>query len=117
MKAIIIILMLLWTIFSIGCIDSSVREMDSVSVYKLTLIDTGIDEKVHTIYDVYDFEVLQSGNDTFGNVEYTVDVFYYFIPDDASPEDSLDVYKTNIRYQEINEYSVGSTYNITRFYT
>ena len=60
------------TLFS-GCLETMLPEMYTVTV----IDDMAITESSETVYNVYDIDYSVSGDDFWGNTEYTVTLRFY----------------------------------------
>jgi len=69
---IVVALIMSATLFS-GCLETELPEMYTVTV----IDDMGITESSETIYNVYDIDYSVSGDDFWGNTDYTVVLGYY----------------------------------------
>ena len=56
-----------------GCLETALPEMYTVTV----IDDMGITESSETVYNVYDIDHSVSGDDFWGNTDYTVVLGYY----------------------------------------
>ena len=69
---IVVALIVVVTLFS-GCLETILPEL-----YTVTVIDNmAITESSETVYNVYDIDYSVSGDDFWGNTEYTVILGYY----------------------------------------